>query len=499
MLWMAVRFPYLPLQALGVDINAEACLISSARNRVSAMSRCCEKEGVQLGMPVSTAQLLLECKVLERNLEQERQVLADMCNLLYGFTPYLESYCPAPKSDTSEQGVLMELSRSLKLFRGLDNLNKDLEQALNQSELSYILASASRSRAAWVASYQVQGGQDVQGKSFLDLPLSLLEEFPEKAEELQKMGFLRLADLKEQISKEGVHALQKRFGLAFIQYLQDVLGLEEEQGDLFSRPVFQQALPTFEPEESYQEHISFDYPVSSIEHLQSPLESMLKDLASYMAANQLQCFGVRWIFSDIYRNKEFLDVRCERVHRDWSRLLELSMIQLEQKGMPFEVDSVELRCSKFTEVSFQHNHLHFDRQPQNLAHNEALELTTARITARLGEDNVFKVSYVDEHLPELSHSRKGLYDFCETDALSHHRYGDRPAWIFNTPVPIGGSQNHLRWHGELQLIRGPERIEGHWWDEPSARDYFVAMRDDHIRVWVFNDLFKQGWFVQGVF
>jgi protein ImuB len=493
MLWLALRFPYLPLQALGVDVKAEACLIASARHRVSSMTLCCEQQGVQLGMPVSTAQLLLECKVLERDLEQERQALSDICNMLYGFTPYLEVYCPAPKSDVSDQGVLLEVSRSLKLFRGEDKLLAELNKSLEQSAYDYVIGSARRGKSAWLASYQNKG------EDWLHLPVSLLEEFPNKAEELQKMGFLQLADVHEQILKEGIHALQKRFGVDFIHYLQDVLGFDEGQADLFSRPLFQQALPVFEPEETYREHVSFDYPVSAIEHLQSPLQSMLQDLSAYMSTHQLQCFGVRWVFSDIYHNKEVFDVRCERVHRDWQRLLELSMIHLEQKGMPFEVDSIELRCSKFTEVSFSHNHLHFDRQPQRLLQNEALELTAARICARLGEDKVFKVSYVDEHLPELSHARKALYEACDEEVLSHHRYADRPAWVFNTPVAIGHNQNHLRWHGELQLIRGPERIEGHWWDEPSARDYFVAIRDDHIRVWVFNDLLKQGWFVQGVF
>jgi protein ImuB len=49
------------------------------------------------------------------------------------------------------------------------------------------------------------------------------------------------------------------------------------------------------------------------------------------------------------------------------------------------------------------------------------------------------------------------------------------------------------------LIAGPERIQGQWWNEPSARDYFIGLRQDQQRLWLFWDLHKQQWFVQGIF
>ena len=71
--------------------------------------------------------------------------------------------------------------------------------------------------------------------------------------------------------------------------------------------------------------------------------------------------------------------------------------------------------------------------------------------------------------------------------------------LFATPVAIEQRPQGLYWRGYLRLTLGPERIQGNWWNTPSARDYFLAQRHDHVRLWVFLDLHRQHWFVHGIF
>jgi protein ImuB len=42
-------------------------------------------------------------------------------------------------------------------------------------------------------------------------------------------------------------------------------------------------------------------------------------------------------------------------------------------------------------------------------------------------------------------------------------------------------------------------VQSHWWDTPCGRDYYVAQRTDHARLWIFFDVHKKAWFVHGVF
>ncbi|MGH8232142.1 MAG: Y-family DNA polymerase, partial [Steroidobacteraceae bacterium] len=50
-----------------------------------------------------------------------------------------------------------------------------------------------------------------------------------------------------------------------------------------------------------------------------------------------------------------------------------------------------------------------------------------------------------------------------------------------------------------RLLSGPERIESGWWDGADAqRDYYVAHGADGARLWVFHDLTRGDWYLQGL-
>lgn len=530
-IWLALRFPFFKLQAHGVNIVdigstedqvATACVVASSNKQVCAATPQCFQEGVQLGMPVSTAQALLPCEVKPRSDDLEAQLLQKVSDALYAFTPYIQSYYPNEKDESCDQGLLLELSRCLRLFGSLEALYEGICSALVELGIRFKSALSQSAKAAWLLSsqdsfqYSSKSSHQYSSKDRADLDIGSihireLDEFPEQAEALEGMGFLTLSDTAKHIEKEGLAALQKRFDTAFIQYLFDILSIELKQ-DALNSPLSQPSLfddskaertikprAIYEPKEVYSDGLSFDYPLNAIELLHEPMQHLLKRLSEYLISKQKQCAGIQWRFSDIYQNQDLIDVRCELIYRDWQLLHELSLIKLEQSGLAFEVDQLELVNPIFLDAELSTDELHIDTSGKQNINRRDVQRVVTKIQARLGEESVFKVTYKDEHFPECAQRRIGVQEAAAKPFENGHQPIARPGWILNTPITIGKHQNNLNWNGKVELVRGPERLEGHWWNKPTARDYYIAVRSDQVRLWIFNDLFREEWFVQGVF
>lgn len=524
-LWLALRLPFFKLEALGINIETDAAVLVSSRKSVCAATPKCIQEGVSIGMSAATAQALLKCDVVNRDVHKEQKLLNTLCDSLYAFTPYIEEYLPDKNSDSAPQGLFLELSRCTKLFGGTDALLVHIKQVLLSAGLEFYWGLSESNKAAWLLSNNTSAQIETRAgsNSILNVDVSTIDEFPKEASKLEKMGFLSFADIQKHIDKEGVFSLKKRFSDAFIQYLLDVLSVNDahnaeniqpedvSQQDMFfadtAKPLVNgshsnsklKALTVYEPEESYIDSIIFDYPVSSLDLLREPISELLKNLSDYLLAKQKQCGGIQWRLSDIHQHQEVVSVRCEHIYRDWRWLYELSLLKLEQIGLPFEVDQITLMQPLFVDAELATEALPIFSSPKSPSNNRELQRLLVKIQARLGESNVFKVSYKDDHFPECAHKHVGVEEKPVSALQTDHKSVIRPGWMLNTPVSIGKHQNDLQWHGRVELVRGPERLEGHWWNKPTARDYFIAVREDHARLWVFNDLFREEWFVQGVF
>ncbi len=79
---------------------------------------------------------------------------------------------------------------------------------------------------------------------------------------------------------------------------------------------------------------------------------------------------------------------------------------------------------------------------------------------------------------------------------------ERPFWLLPEPLELNVRDDRPIYHGPLQLLRGPERIESGWWDHLRiARDYFVAQDQHAARYWIYRerDTERARWFLHGVF
>jgi protein ImuB len=120
-----------------------------------------------------------------------------------------------------------------------------------------------------------------------------------------------------------------------------------------------------------------------------------------------------------------------------------------------------------------------------------------RLRARLGADAVTGLAVQADHRPERAW--RGTEPGAGTAAEAPQ--GPRPLWLLAPPQRLELRGDKPCWHGPLELLAGPERIESGWWDDAeAARDYFVAAAPGRELLWIFREHQPpHAWFVHGVF
>lgn len=497
-LWLALRFNALPLQALNLDHNAERATVVIEKQRVIYLNVAAQNSGVRCGFDVTTAQLVSECDVLERNRKKEAQVLAELSAQLYQFTPYIETYIC---QNSPHAGLFLEVSTCLKLFSGLRALVANIVSFLAATTYSFNCGFAHTAKGAWLLSFNptdITGDEDkaLFCERLKNLPIQLLHDFPSVIDVLAKTGFKTLGDITRQIDAQNISSIKKRFGLQFAQALCDIFAIEH---NLQKNLLFDKPLPVYQPVENFSENIQFDYPISQSDQLHHPIEYLLQNLSQYLRKRQQECQYIEWTLFDIYRNNYVLHVQSDSAESHWELLYDLTLIQLDSRELPFEVDSLTLTCINASACQNRSQTLAFDSSRKSRSGARSFAITIAKLKARLGDAAIFKLTYRDALLPETSNAFIALPETCNQQLPDVHKKSMRPAWLLPAPLLIEVRKQGLYWRGQLKILAGPERIRSTWWDNVTARDYFVAQRHDHVRLWVFLDLHKKIWYVHGIF
>jgi protein ImuB len=148
-------------------------------------------------------------------------------------------------------------------------------------------------------------------------------------------------------------------------------------------------------------------------------------------------------------------------------------------------------------------------QPQQAG--ESLALVLERIAARLGPDRVLRPVVTEDHRVEwMCHWQAAP----EARPRRLNRVVDIPQPTFVLPEPLRLATRGERplYQGVLQLLAGPHRVEGGWWDRITeggeqttrnvARDYWVALSEHAGVLWLFQTRLaddETAWFLHGTF
>lgn len=497
-LWLALRFSQLPIDVWRLEDTNNKAVVITEKQRVIYVNNSARAAGVRYGANITTAQLLSNCESHERNPQKEAQALADLSAQLYQFTPYIETYIC---QHLPHAGLLLEISTCLKLFSGVRSLLAHIVHYLHGTPYAFEYGFAHTASGAWLLSFEPtdltgEETKEIFCERLKKLPIQLLHDFPDTIDALKKTGFTTLGEITRQIDAQKISSIKKRFGLKFAQAICDIFSIEQDlqQSSLFDKP-----LTVYKPVEFFSENIQFDYPISQSDQLRHPIEYLLQNLSQYLRKRQFACQHIEWKLSDIYHNNFLLPVHCDSAESHWELLYDLTLIQLDSRELPFEVDSLTLSCQDATLMHNNSQSLTFDNTRKSRAGARSFAITIAKLKARLGDAAIFKLSYRDALLPETSNAVIALNEPCNQKLPDIHNKALRPSWLLPSPALIEQRKQSLYWRGQLTLLAGPERIRGNWWNNPTARDYFIAQRHDNVRLWIFLDLHKKTWHVHGIF
>lgn len=481
MIWVALRFPRLPLEALEIYRSEARPMVIEQNHRVLMATETAKEKGVQEGMKLSTASSITEIYPCARDPEREEQALLRLASWAYNHTPYIQRY--------GEDSLLLEVSRCLRLYGGLENLLNRLAEGLDAMPYEWQTGVAHSAQAAWLLSFEhwPVSDQDSQA-AFINrlrrVPVDRPVEHRQAFESLSRMGMQCLGDVLELPSA----ALGKRFGEEFQRYLNELRGQTGTTPEIFQQ------------REPFCRQVPFNWPVKTTRLLELPAQQLLQQLSDYLVRNQRQCQEIVWTLEGINSEQRLsFSIGSAPVCQQWQALFELTLIRLESVKLDFEVLSLELRCDFTAPLQAPSLQL-FSGGREDAA---ALQSLVARLQTRFGREQVYRLQPRNEHLPEAAQVRDS--DPSQAQLALELPRGHRPCWLLPQAQPLQRIGNRLYWREarssqSVRIVEGPERIEGYWWSQPQARDYFIARREDALHLWIYRELDShQNWYAQGVF
>lgn len=462
MLWLHIHFPRLALESRFIADTRPIpqLLLEPGSQKVMQCNDHACQAGVQVGMNKKTAFCLLsDCSIAEYDHHIEQQSLQQLALLCYRQAAQITPVEP--------QGLLLEVSSMLPLFKGIDNYVQQLRQRLSLSAFSFQLSTGHTPDAAKAlaeAGIETCSEQDeTHRQALLQLNIEQLNLAPGITRTLGAMGIHRYQQLKEMPRKE----LGYRFGADLIRQLDQ---LEQSQ----------QTPTKFELPERFQQTVHLNYDAEQARGLIFPLRRVLLNLETYLYTRQLAC--EKLLIKLEHRDGRvslisIASVKGSYRQADWLALLTTRLDQCQLIG---PVTSLTLRAKSFTALESQSQDILGNRH--STADRDRLQ---SLLLARLGESSVKTLKTEADPRPEVASQLQSSH-------LGDTEYQNRewPSLLLPQPKPIKVSL--------YKIIAGPERIEGGWWDAaPARRDYYIAARGQQ-KYWIFRR--DDGlWFLHGVF
>jgi protein ImuB len=300
------------------------------------------------------------------------------------------------------------------------------------------------------------------------------------------MGFSRLGDL----FALPPHAIGRRFGQDFLHYLQQITG---------ERPDPRQ------PIELANEFSSELFYIDGLENTQAllfPAKRLIGEFCHYLRYRQLHCRSFNWHFEQLKKRHHQLTIHLSRPQNNPANFLELTRIRLESLALEGAVHSIALSSNNFSAaIAENQSLLNLGADTGHEQDPAPPELLLDKLSARLGQAKLFGIAPEDEHVPELAWRTTQLPAAGHGSLPAHRNTPPRPAWLLQHPAPLQQRARDLYWQGrQLTLLRGPERIDSHWWQAQAVRrDYFIARREGGGLYWIYREVIGRRWFVHGVF
>lgn len=410
------------------------------------------------------------------------------------FTPRVSLVEPS----TESAAVVMELEASVRLFGGKRRLVERIKQEsaeLGVAQLSW--APTSLAAVALARAGQSNGFCKPLEQLLDALPLRSLTAVQAHEATLVRIGCKTLGAVRA-LPRGG---MARRFDAQLLAALDQAYGLRPEAHEWVELP------------ETFHARLELMARVELAPALLFGARRLLLQMCGWLAARHagITAFLLKWAH-DSFRPKDVgeggeLIVRTAQPMRDIEHLSRLLAEQLAKLKLAASVGELELFAVDV--VPLEERSLSLIPEPKQA--NESLALVLERLAARLGPERVLRPVVLEDHRPEwMAHWQPAP----EPRPRCMARSVDIPQPTFVLPEPLRLAMRDERplYQGVLQLLMGPHRVEGGWWDRAVvdgaeatrhvARDYWVALSEHAGVLWVFQTRLagdETAWFLHGTF
>jgi protein ImuB len=512
-LWLCLRLPSLPLEALALPGDGPRAVFERHRQRrlLVCGNPAAEALGLAPGIELGAAAAFApgakkgtvtfsnddassfigagkgDCPLFcERNPRAEREALRALAGAAYAFSSQVTLQPAAPAPDG--HALWLEIAGSLRLFGSHTALAAQLARTV--AALGYrceIGIAPTPEGAALLAGRAPALDRAALRQALAPLPIAAL---PVDAATRAALAGSGLRTLGEVLALP-LDALARRFAPEFTDWLGRLTGRLPDA----RRP--------YRPPPLYRRRLEFEGEVDSSEALRFVVRRLLGELAADLVARDA---GVAAFTLDLEHEGgtcSALEVGLAAPSRDPVHLQVLAQARLEQFRVPAPVRALVLRAERFAPVRT----CQFDLFSTRSREEEEWQAVLDRLRARLGAAAVQGLGLRADHRPEKAWGQTRFSNPLKTKAgkaVSKTASGlsvapmpaeadagkPRPLWLLPEPRPLAAAPARLR---------GPERIEGGWWDGADVqRDYYVAETPAGARLWVYRDQPTGRWFLHGL-
>lgn len=402
-----------------------------------------------------------------------------------------------PRVARVEEAVLLEVEASLRLFGGAENLQALIEAGAGTLGARVAWAPTGLAALA-LARHGVEDGFAGPLTQLLDaLPLEALSAVARHQATLARVGCRTLGQVRA-LPRGGI---ARRFDAALLTALDQAYGLRPETYAWIGLP------------ETFHARLELMSRVETAPALLFGAHRLLLLMAGWLRARRLgaTAFTLRWCHDSMRARAAGqggeLTIRTAAPTQNVEHFARLLAEHLAKVELLAPAGDLELRADAVEPLEEQSHSLIPDPAHQSASVRLALE----RIQARLGEDCIRRPQLCADH--RLEWMQQWSAQEPRRSAKPQPLHGlPLPTWVLAPPLQLVERENRPHYQGRLQLLLGPDRVEGGWWDrdadstsngEPTRnvqRDYWLALSPHAGLLWIFQARLageKTAWFLHG--
>ena len=422
------------------------------------------------------------------------EALSGLATWCLQFTPRVAVIEPLSASPA----IVMEVEASVRLFGGKRKLVQRVRDEcadLGVRQLSWAPTSLA---AVALANAGTSNGFAKPLAQLLDaLPIDSLSMVAAHAPTLTRLGCQTLGQVRT-LPRGGV---SRRFDADLLGALDQAYGLRPEAHEWISLP------------DTFHSKLELMARVELAPAMLFGARRLMLQMAGWLAARHsgVTAYTLRWCH-DAMRSKTAgdggeLTVRTAQPTRDIEHLTRLLAEHLAKVQLLAPVGDLELLAIDVQ--SLDEKTLSLLPEPTQVG--EGLALVLERIAARLGPERVLRPVILEDHRIEwMCHWQPAP----AKRPRKANRAPEMPQPTFILPEPLRLAMRGHRplYQGVLQLLAGPHRVEGGWWDRTTtdgeattrhvARDYWVALSEHAGVLWIYQTRLAEeetAWFLHGKF